>query len=163
MVKRLLFLLLMIGGIAVTSYFVLVCAPVYFSGETDLDTGIKYLTNIFENLEGFLKLGFNALTAPVYGVLVFLLINVVLILTLALMVLFNGGGLSRIRKFYTISVWFFVAALLFSGAYAYSILDTGADLMESLKDFTWQIYVPFASSVVLLIVAVIFRKSERIY
>ena len=154
--KRLLFFLFMIGGILASTYVVL-----FIDG---FDVGMKELEEIFKTLtDGSLfKSGLNAMTVQTYGLLVFLLVNAILLITFVLMFLLNGGKLGRVRQFYTISIWFFIGALVYTIGIGYFVYDvSGASgIMDTLKDLPWKHYIPFGASLVLLIVAISFRKSE---
>ena len=144
----------MAGGVLASTYLV-VC------GDAGIDFGIKYLQSIFDlAADGTLfKLPFGS-AAMIYGLLVFLLINAILLITLALMFLLNIGMLGRVRQFYTITIWFLMGALAYTFGVGYTLYQMPGEFIDLIKGLKWYTYAPLGSAIILLALAIIFRRSE---
>ena len=99
-----------------------------------------------------------------YGFVVFILINAAILLTSILIFIFTLGKLDKVLRFYRISIWFLVSAVVFTGVLVYGpirALTNGAAFADVIKSIHWTSYVPIGSSVVLAILGLIFYKTER--
>ena len=157
--KRLIFFLILAAGIAGSTYFILFDSSGGMVGET----GFDYLKQVFELVKdgNWPWSDFNFMTVFTYGLVAFAFINAVLLLALAVMAMTTFFNFSKVYRFYATAWWFLFSAILFTGAVIYMPIDTGADIMDFVKDLPWQYYVPIASSLALVIISIIFKRSER--
>ena len=131
--RRLIFFLAMLGSIFISLYVVLFA-------ERGIVAGFEDLKNIFgEVADGSLfDKGFNGNTIPTYAMLGFLLFSAVLVVILALMFLINRGALSRVRQFYTVSIWFLMGVLAYTFGVGYSLFErskaTNTDVMDLIRE-----------------------------
>ena len=147
-----------------SSYFVLVGMQFDMRYIGDIDNGTGYMRYLFDNRSQIFESGLNAGTVKIYGFLAFMLMNALLLLTLVLGFIFRLGRLGRIRGFYSMSIWFFMSALVFSAAFGFYIIGLAGtrDILDVVDEFAWQIYVPITSAFVLMVIAIIFRRIEMI-
>lgn len=150
--KRAIFFILLIAGMGAASYLLLF--------QCDF---LDVLKNAFELVKkGDWKWSeFNAFTVQIYGVTAFLFIVGVLFLALLIMALTTLFRFDRIHRFYATASWYLFAAILFTGAVVYVILQGDIEFMDALKDMPWEYYVPIGSALVLNIVGFILKKTER--
>ena len=133
--KRLIYFLLLVGGMGATSYFLL------FSNE------IEYL-KLLEEVFNLVRSGdwdwatFNVFTIHVYGISLFFFIVGVLFLALLIMALTTLFRFDRVHRFYATAVWYLIAALIFTGTIIYTLTQSSMEFMDALSEMPWEYYVP---------------------
>jgi hypothetical protein len=155
--KRLVYFLLLVGGIGAASYLVLFTEYGFIGG-----TGLDYLKDVLEVVKNgdWEWTKFDILTIFTYGLVAFLFINAVLILALLIMAVTTLLRFGRVYRFYATFWWFLLSALVFTGVTAYVLVDSGS-FMDALKEVPWEFYVPIAVAFVMVVIGVVFKKSER--
>ena len=173
--KRFIFWLLMIVAVTIVSYYTLIMMAtdaVFYSNNLqwlvpsgqNLETGWLFIIYFFENFGLIWDLGFNVDTVPLFALMIFLIMNVLLLLWLIMGFLFTAGSLSRVRGLYGTASWFFSAAFIFMGAWAYVVYfatTNGVPFGDALGALPWQIYIPIGASFFFLVLSFILRRSER--
>ena len=159
--KKILFFVFLSAGILASVFVVLTGYSSYNAFSTDIGAGIDRFTNIIRNIDVVVKWGFTPPAIMVYGYLAFMLINALSIISLVLMLILSGGRPSKMRKFGTISLWFLISALIFTGAFVYPLIDAGT-IGNILDIYNWTFFVPIAASLVLFIVGIFVRRADRI-
>lgn len=104
---------------------------------------------------------FSAYTVWIYGLVAYLFIVAILVLSLLIMSLTTLFKFSRIHRFYATGWWYLIAALMFTGAVVFSLIQGNGAFMDNLKDMPWEWYVPLGSALVLFIVGIVLKKTER--
>jgi len=158
--KRFIFFLLLLGGILFATYCA-VCGDLGFS----ISDGIQYINDLVHSVIdlSIFKLSISGPVIYLYGLLIFLLFNAIMVLSLVLMFIFHLGMFNHVRHFYSTTVWFFVSALIYTVGLLYVIYDAqGFDVLaHSLAKLPWYEYIPIGSSVLLLIFAIVFKVNEK--
>lgn len=159
--RRFLFFLLMLVAIAASVCLLVLGIPSLL--DAPAATAFDYLKSVFE----LVKSGnwqwetFNSATIFTYGYVLFLLVNAVLLLSLLVMALTTLFRLSKVYRFYSTVWWYFFAALVFTGVNAYAVISAGGDIMDNVLALPWQFFVPIGSAVVLAIIGIVFKVTER--
>jgi len=160
--RRLIFFILLLAVIGGTSCLLVFGVP---GGVLDAppETAFELLKGVFESIKGgtWPWSSFNLYTIFIYGYVLFLLINAVLLLSLLVMALTTLFRFSKIYRFFATVWWHFLAALVFTGVNVYLMLDAGGNFMDHLKELPWQFYMPLGSAIVLAILGIILKKTER--
>jgi hypothetical protein len=157
--KRLIFFLLLVGVISCVS-----CLLLFDGGSSGLDV----LKGAFESIKaGTWQWGsFNANAIYVYGLFVFFLINAVLLLSLLVMALTTLFHFNRVYRFYATMWWFLFSAIVFTGVYVYYLFEFArvgnVNVAELFKSVSWIVYTPLGSAIALVIIGMIFKKTENI-
>ena len=156
--KRILFYLLLVGTIVGSSAVVLwVKGFLPYSsisgatGQSWLEAWVKSMTN------GTFKMGASAADFLLYGLTLFILMNAAILLTMLLVFLFSGFNLNKIAKFYRICIWYFVASLVITGVYIGYVIG----YKVPFKDIPWMAYIPIALGIIIIVIGIIFRKTEK--
>jgi len=154
--KRILFYLLLVGAIVGGSAVVL-WVPGYLgkgstvTGQGMLELWIKSMTS------GAFSWSPVTMTVFMIGLTLFILMNAAILLTMLLVFLFSGFALSKIAKFYRICIWYFISALVITGVYIALIVDAKLPF----KDVPWLFYVPAALGLIVIIIGIVFRSTEK--
>ena len=153
--KRILFYLLLVGAIVGGSAVVL-WVPGFMpykmgKGQDLLEVWIKSMTSGAFSWQPIIITVFR------FGMALFVLMNAAILLTMLLVFLFSGFSLNKIAKFYRICIWYFVSALVMTGVYVAFVID----LKIPFKDIPWIAYIPAILGVVVIVVGIILRKTEK--
>jgi len=172
--KRFIFMLLFFAGVGFAGYVVLFM-PAFFNANpgtgginqgsgafTGWDLMNNFVRSIFAWDHSF---SFNPEQVfMVYAVALFLLVSAILVIVVLLQWLITGFRLGKLRKFYTVSLWFFIFSLVLSAAYAWFAIDAvnsaGAAGEFSINLFPFWALVPVGVGFVLSILGGVFRSSE---
>jgi hypothetical protein len=96
-----------------------------------------------------------------YGLGLFLVINIVLLFALLIMLLLCLGNFSKAVAFYSISVWFFLGAMIYTGAVLYLLIANG--FVEQIRVANHLAWIPVAAAFVLMVLGWILKGTERRY
>ena len=159
--QRIIFFVLLVGGIAAASCLVLFSSLDGQSWIAASGTVLDHLKDVFESIKSsewaWSTVDANAIFT--YGVIMFLFINAILLLSLLVMALTTFFKLSKVYRFYATSWWHLAAALVFTGAVAYILLGRG-DFGSAIGSLPWTYYVPVAVSCIIVILSFIFKRAE---
>ena len=157
--KRFIYYLLLLAGIIGSSCVVLFLGdfmPQSLSGTTGADIMKNFINGI---VKGNYQFGTSTTDFFTYGMTLFLLINVALVLAILLSWLISGFRLSKIKRFYSIAVWFFVSSMFITAFWVWLQIDTVPHFV--FNDYLRLNVVPFAASLVLCLLGLVFSVFDR--
>ena len=154
MKRRMLFYFLMAGAIVASS-----CLLLFMDNSAGLNMIKVFVTAI---TSGGFSPGTDPISIYLYGFILFLLLNAAMLLTMILIFLFTGFNLNKIAKFYRICIWYLVSAIVYTGVFVYMLIGLAIpiDIMNLLQT-SWTSFLPIITSIVVLILAIIFRATEK--
>lgn len=166
-------MLLFIAAVAGTGYVILF-APGFFDmnpygtdgGALGLGiTGMDLMRTFWNSITDFShEFSFDPATVfMTYAIALYLVVSAILVIVVVLQWLITGFKLKRITRFYTISLWLFIVAILLSGAYGWFAADyisNSQDATFSFSLFPFWAYVPLLVGFVMSILGGVFRQSE---
>jgi len=159
--RRFIFFILILLSIGATACLLILGIP---GGVLDAPslTSYQYIEVVFNMIKdgSWPWSSFNPTILFTYGYALFLFINAVLLLSLLVMALTTLFRFSKIYRFYSTVWWYLFAAIVFTGVNVYVVIDTGVNPLDFIKEF-WQFCIPLASAIVLIIVGLILKKTER--
>ena len=157
--KRLFFYILLLVGIIGSTAVVLFVGgflPKIYSNTTGMDIISNFVNGI---IKGTYNFGTTTADFFIYGIVIFLLMNAALVLSVLLSWLLSGFRLFKIRRFYSISIWFLISSVVISAFWVWRQIDTTQSV--AFKDFLGYQIVPLASALVLCLLGLIFSVSDR--
>ncbi|MCL2846409.1 MAG: hypothetical protein FWE38_01840 [Firmicutes bacterium] len=172
--RRLLFWIILVAAIGFSTLVVLFVENFWAinltneSGAAAVATGgngwnmiIEFFRNIADH-----EWGWNSENVLVYALIVFVLLNIVTLVTLALVFLRNIGMLNRSERLYRNAMWFFFSALVLSAAYIWWVVDV-METMNAVAPTTWGMrtisvwfFIPIGLGLVSAALSGVFKSSE---
>ena len=172
--RRLIFFIMIFAAIGFSLYVVLGQASFLMvtTGNALADgiqnaigmTGADIFRGFFENIGNSDTWGTTAGHFMTYGIVLFVILCALCVLSLVLILLLNGFALGRSRRLYRNANWFFTGALFLTGTfiwYAVWLMNNTPESSWSIRTLSWWFYIPFALALVMNIIAGSFAASER--
>jgi len=159
--KRFIFFILMFLAIGASAWLLIIGIPGVL--DAPVATSIDFFKGVYEQVStGSWPWGtINSSIIFAYGYFLYVLINAILVLSLLVMALTTLFRFKRVYRFYSIIWWYLFAALVFTGVNVYMMIDGGGNIAEVFQALPWQFYLPIGSAVVLAILGIIFKVTER--
>jgi hypothetical protein len=150
--KRFFFYLVMFAAVVGSSIVVL------FMNEWG---GLELMKGFVNGIiKGTYKPGTTASDFMLYGMAAFFVLNAAIVLTMLLILLFTGFNLNKKRRFYRISIWYIVSALILTGVWGY--MHFGA-LHRGFKPINHLLIhaIPIGAAIIVGILALVFHRVGR--
>ena len=109
-------------------------------------------------IKGTYKPGTTTFDFYMYGMTAFFILNAAIVLTMLLIFLFTGFQLKKKRRFYRISIWYLVSAIILTGVY---LVLTKAKIDVKPINHLLMLIIPIASAIIAAILGLVFHRVGR--
>jgi len=156
---------MMVAAIGIVTYVILFQSGFWFSPLNELGMrGWDLVEGFFRNLTRSETWGTTSGHFMIYGLVIFCLMMVFTIVSLALTLILNFGLLSRSKRLYRNAGWIMSAVMIVYGFQIWMLIEAlnEAGASFNIEMFAWWFYVPFGVALIVSILGGALRVSETV-